>query len=55
MMISLLKKAAWGGKSYKSGTNHDVSPSVASKLISRGYAEIYVEPKEDKDGAASDK
>ncbi len=54
MMISLLKKATWGGKSYKSGTSHDVAPSVASKLISRGYAEIYVEPKEDKDGAATD-
>ena len=55
MMISLVKKATWGGKSHKSGSTHDVDAKLASKLISRGYAEIHVEPKEDEDGSATDK
>ena len=55
MMISLLNKATWKGKSHKSGSTHDVDVKLASKLISRGYAEVYVEPKEDEDGAAADK
>jgi hypothetical protein len=54
MKITLLKKASWGGKSYKSGSNHDVDPSVANKLISRGYARVYVKSKEAKDGSATD-
>ena len=54
MKITLLKKASWGGKSYKSGSNHDVDPSVANKLISRGYARVYVKSKEAIDGSATD-
>ncbi len=54
MKITLLKKASWGGKSYKSGSSHDVDDKVAGKLISRGYAEVYVEPKEVDDGSATE-
>lgn len=54
MKITLLKKAEWAGESHKAGSSHDVARAVADKLISRGYAEVYVEPKEVDDGSATD-
>ncbi len=54
MMITLIKKASWGGKSHKSGSSHDVDDRVADKLIFRGYAEVYTPPEEVEDGPASD-
>jgi len=52
MKITLLKKASWGGKSYKSGSSHDVDDKIAGKLISRGYAEVYTPSEEVEDGPA---
>ena len=55
MKITLLKKTAWGGKSHSAKSSHVVGAAVAQKLISRGYAEEYVEVEESKDGPATDK
>lgn len=55
MKITLLKKTVWGGKSHNAKSSHLVEDELAQKLISRGYAEEYVEVKESKDGLATDK
>jgi len=49
MLIKLLKKASWGGKSHKAGTVHDVCEITAQKLIKRDYAEEHDPSKDVKD------
>lgn len=54
MRIKLLKGASWGGHKYKKGSVEDVDALIASKLISRGYAEEYDPSKEVKDADQSE-
>lgn len=53
MQIKLLKKAQWGGKSYRAGSVQDVEDSLAAKLIDRDLAEVYI-PAEVGDAPAAD-
>jgi hypothetical protein len=49
MLIKLLKKASWGGKSHKAGTVLDDCELTAQKLIKRDYAEEHDLSKDVKD------
>ena len=53
MQIKLLKTAQWGGKSYKSGTVHDVDALIGDKLVDRDLAEVHI-PSEVKDAPTAD-
>lgn len=52
MQIKLLKKAQWGGVTRRSGTVHEVDAAIGSKLLERGFAEVY-EPSEVTDAPAA--
>jgi hypothetical protein len=54
MKIKLIKAATIHGIKSRANSVHEVIDHVALKLISRGYAEIYVEPEEAEDGDTSD-
>ena len=43
MKIKLIEPASWAGKRQRKSSVHDVEDKIAQKLISRGYAEEYVE------------
>jgi len=43
MKIKLIEPASWAGKRQRKNSVHDVEDKIAKKLISRGYAEEYVE------------
>ena len=55
MKLTLTKDANFGGQKHKRGSDVNVSDIVAQKLLSRGYAELYVEPAEkEPDAPAAD-
>lgn len=56
MKIKMAKSAEWGGKRHKSGSVVDAPDFIASKLIARGYAKIYVpDVEKEADAPAADK